>query len=142
MKHHRILWRYIRPYWLYIIIACILVALQAYVQIQLPFIIKFAIDNVLGVKAPNAESSMIKLIYMLGDVEFYRANLHMIALLALAFKALDAGFEFTKAKIAARGATKMTKGYKINSMHIFSRSVTTITSKSIQASSCKSAHRM
>jgi ATP-binding cassette subfamily B protein len=112
MKRLKILYAYMKGQRLNLLLSVISVAASTYFMIQIPFIIKFAIDSVIGNEIPNASRGIIKLLLGVETVDYYKTNLWLLGILVVSVTALRGLFLFLKGHYSATASEQIAKSLR------------------------------
>lgn len=104
MKRMIQLWQYIKGQRLTLLYSMIATALSTYFMIQIPFVLKFTFDSVIGTEVPDVSKTLTKLLLNIGDLGFYKSNLWMLGVVLIGFTLLRGLFSFVKGHFSAIGA--------------------------------------
>lgn len=109
MKNAKILFSFTRGHRLKLLMAIISVAISTYFMIQIPFIIKFTIDSIIGSETPDLSSDVIALLLRLKPLAFYKTQFIYVALAIIGYTLLRGLFQFLKAKFSADAGNKLAR---------------------------------
>ncbi len=117
MKRMKLLWHYLKGQRLTMLLSVVAVGLSTYFMIQIPFILKFAIDSVIGSKAPDLSNSGVNIALAVFSLETYRANMWLIGVLLVVMTLLRGLFQLLKGHYAAKGSENVAKRLRERMFH-------------------------
>ncbi|MCK8061397.1 MULTISPECIES: ABC transporter ATP-binding protein [unclassified Fusibacter] len=112
MKRIKTLYTYMAGQRLNLILSVISVAAATYFMIQIPFVIRFSIDSVIGIQNPDSSRSIVKLLLNLNELEYYKTNLWLLGILIISVTALRGFFLFTKGHYSATASEQIAKNLR------------------------------
>lgn len=112
MKRMKLLWHYLKGQRLSLALSIISVALATYFMIQIPFVLRFAIDSAIGSSAPDQSNAVIQLLLAVFPLEQYRQNLWLVGGIVVLATILRGVFLLTKGHYAAKGSEVVAKNLR------------------------------
>lgn len=102
MKRMKYLWHYLKGQRLALLLSIISVALATYFMIQIPFVLKFAIDAAIGTSQPDQSNGLIAWMLNQQPVAYYRNHLWVVGAVIVLMTLLRGIFLLSKGHYAAR----------------------------------------
>lgn len=112
MKRIKHLMQYMKGQTLNLCLSVVAVAISTYFMIQIPFIIRFAIDSAIGLKAPDLNNTFIQLLLTLRPLEAYQEHLWLVGVLIVMATVLRGIFSYLKGHFAAKGSEAVAKNLR------------------------------
>lgn len=112
MHRIKVLLQYMKGSRLRMIMSVIAVALSTYFMVQVPMLIRFSIDSVIGSEIPDTTNTLVSVIHDVFDLEFLRSNLWIIGIIIVLSTALRGLFLFLKGHYSASASERIALGLR------------------------------